>query len=91
MISMHVSLVTITGISTIKSPHLASSLNEILWYIIFAGGEKDLHTPMWFVLAIRWRLRPSEAEPSFDLSLRWRHNGGDSVSNHQPRDCLLNC
>ena len=23
-------------------------------------------------------------------ALRWRHNGGDSVSNHQPRDCLLN-
>ena len=25
-----------------------------------------------------------------DLPLRWRHNGGDSVSNHQPRYCLLN-
>ena len=23
-------------------------------------------------------------------SLRWRHNGRDSVSNHQPYDCLLN-
>ena len=23
-------------------------------------------------------------------SLRWRHNGQDSVSNHQPLDCLLN-
>ena len=23
-------------------------------------------------------------------SLRWRHNERDSVSNHQPRDCLLN-
>ena len=23
-------------------------------------------------------------------TLRWRHNGGDSVSNHQPHDCLLN-
>ena len=22
--------------------------------------------------------------------LRWRHNGHDSVSNHQPHDCLLN-
>ena len=22
--------------------------------------------------------------------LRWRHNGGDSVSNHQPHHCLLN-
>ena len=24
------------------------------------------------------------------LSLQWRHNGRDGVSNHQPRDCLLN-
>ena len=23
------------------------------------------------------------------ISLRWRHNGCDSVSNHQPRECLL--
>ena len=24
------------------------------------------------------------------LSLQWRHNGHDSISNHQPHDCLLN-
>ena len=24
-------------------------------------------------------------------TLQWRHNGCDSVSNHQPHDCLLNC
>ena len=24
------------------------------------------------------------------FSLRWRHNGCDGVSNHQPHDCLLN-
>ena len=24
------------------------------------------------------------------LTLRWRHNGRDSVSNHQPHDCLFN-
>ena len=23
--------------------------------------------------------------------IRWRHNGRDGVSNHQPHDCLLNC
>ena len=28
--------------------------------------------------------------PLVDSALRWRHNGGDSVSNHQPHDCLLN-
>ena len=30
----------------------------------------------------RWGLRRG--------SLRWRHNGRDDVSNHQPHDCLLN-
>ena len=25
------------------------------------------------------------------MSLLWRHKGRDGVSNHQPRDCFLNC
>ena len=28
--------------------------------------------------------------PSFFVSLEWRHNEHDGVSNHQPHDCLLN-
>ena len=27
---------------------------------------------------------------TFLYTLQWRHNGPDSVSNHQPYDCLLN-
>ena len=27
----------------------------------------------------------------FYISLQWRHNERDVVSNHQPHDCLLNC
>ena len=27
---------------------------------------------------------------SVKQTLRWRHNGHDGVSNHQPHDCLLN-
>ena len=26
-----------------------------------------------------------------DAPLQWRHNGRDGISNHQHRDCLLNC
>ena len=26
----------------------------------------------------------------YTMTLQWRHNGHDSVSNHQPHDCLLN-
>ena len=29
------------------------------------------------------------ARSSTNTSLQWRHNGVDSVSNHQPRDCLF--
>ena len=29
------------------------------------------------------------AKQPWKNSLRWRHNGCDSVSNHQPRECLL--
>ena len=25
------------------------------------------------------------------ITLQWHHNGHDSISNHQPHDCLLNC
>ena len=26
---------------------------------------------------------------NYKVTLQWRHNGRDNVSNHQPRDCLL--
>ena len=32
----------------------------------------------------------SKLLPYFPLTLQGRHNGRDSVSNHQPYDCLLN-
>ena len=34
----------------------------------------------------KWRCFALHMNP-----LRWRHNGCDSVSNHQPRECLLRC
>ena len=36
----------------------------------------------WFKMAI--------TAHQYEYLLRWRHNGRDSVSNHQSRDCLLN-
>ena len=35
-------------------------------------------------------MRQLEWTDLFASSLRWRHNGRDSVSNHQPHHCLLN-
>ena len=37
---------------------------------------------------VRWFIHWMSEWPS---SLRWRHNGRDSVTNHQPYDCLLDC
>ena len=70
--------------------------------LITAGGvEISLWRPFATPLeALRglsvWRLsdrRPSmlPVSPGFSRSLlQWRHNGHNSVSNHQPHDCLLN-
>ena len=47
------------------------------WYV--------LHGLLWF-----YGLRSSESRSWLCFALQWRHNGCDSISNHQPHDCLLN-
>ena len=38
------------------------------------------------------RDKPRETFPiTGHLSLKWRHDDPDGVSNHQPHDCLINC
>ena len=59
------------------------------WFsIIFSWSEKNIKK-----FNIMWRLRlakdPGDISPNDPL--QWRHNRRDSVSNHQPHDCLLNC
>ena len=41
----------------------------------------------WRLGTLRFNLRV----PDLQMALRWCHNDGDSVSNHQPHDCLLSC
>ena len=46
------------------------------------------HTWIWFLASLlctsyEWASRSV-------VALQWRHNGHESVSNNQPRDCLLN-
>ena len=48
----------------------------------------------WFQIQIGWKDIFVQTVYKMDTifsqkSLRWRHNGRDSVSNHQPHDCLL--
>ena len=58
-------------------------------------------SPFWFWwrhprVRLRWISKQTNpdigipAEIESKPSLRWRHNGCDSVSNHQPHHCLLN-
>ena len=39
-----------------------------------------------YVMSLLW----NPISTTYPISLQWRHNGRDSVSNHQPHDCLLN-
>ena len=63
---------------TFTKPVVAAWHEAIRHYVAsITGGER--------LMALRWRESYQESH-----TLRWRHNGRDSVSNHQPRDCLLN-
>ena len=48
----------------------------------------------WFLSAKTLRcwcvLHDNSNQWNYKLFLRWRHNGRDGVTNHQPHDCLLN-
>ena len=62
------------------------------WYLNY----KNVHIPTlriwtWTIIVHQWRTEASmKYARHWLIPLQWRHNGRDSVSNHQPRDCLLN-
>ena len=45
------------------------------WHAFLCAGVENLWPPSCWSTAIK--------------TLQWRHNGRDSVSNHQPHDCFL--
>ena len=49
-----------------------------VWFVFSAKPLSELMLPYCYF------------DPEEETSLRWRHNGLDSISNHQPHDCLLN-
>ena len=73
-----------------------------LWRIVYCCMA--LYFCGYFVInvayhIVAWRLCLSRSlslaisvflSSSFYISLQWRHNGRDGVSNYQPHDCLLN-
>ena len=71
---------------------LDASLNSALcssiaWYRLHKIG---LYGHPWVIKTTRGRYTPCTMH-MIRASLQWRHNGRDSVSNHQPHECLLNC
>ena len=71
-----------------------------IWTIIkaanYSNGTLNFErTPLFFVSNFPlWKISPSRIcvtrLQQVLSSLQWRHNGRDSVSNHQPHDCLIN-
>ena len=54
------------------------------------ASDKPLTKTIWPRRPTMYTLGMNESTIDYPDSLQWRHNGHDSVSNHQPHDCLLN-
>ena len=64
---------------------LKVTLLKILVFCSLGTSNSRFRFLRWhiFMCILQWTVKQW-------LSLQWRHNGHDSVSNHQPHDCLLN-
>ena len=54
--------------------------------------HKIMSRHLWSMIEddiVHWGIRKQIPLPKVEDALQWRHNGCDSVSNHQPNDCLL--
>ena len=60
--------------------------NLFLW----AQLASSQHLFMLWFGSKQWRAIYWSNDHPFQWPLRWRHNGRDVVTNHQPHDCLLN-
>ena len=57
---------------------------------VWTNGGHFVHGGRWVKHISIGDVRSSHITPFYYNPLRWRHNDRDSVSNHQPHDCLLN-
>ena len=77
-------------------PHRGPEMRREFWnYIIMyslaqhKASITPLLTHIW-VRLLTWVLFQDGCYLNIPSPLRYRHNGCDGVSNHQPHDCLLN-
>ena len=74
------------------------SFHDVVYYVptlnavISDYTVQTLHGYHWTCLSrpIHTWMNPQGESYKVSATLQWRHNGHDSVSNHQPHDCLLN-
>ena len=68
---------------------------QILWRpVVVEENNKTIrafHRPFHDWRSGRLSMRSLPMTRLAMIPLRWRHNGDNSVSNHQPHECLLNC
>ena len=61
------------------------SLHYSAGHTYYSGGRSRSH-----ISPLRCTTGPRQPHLSSKITLQWRHNGFDGVSNRQPHDCLLN-
>ena len=82
------------GWNGVKSCHLYSDTSCIILIQHYISEiSNGLHT-IKDTYGVNWNVVNVNEQPELCIliisALRWRHNGRDSVSNHQPHHCLLN-
>ena len=61
----------------------------VVWYL---SSNHTLLLIAWYCMMYTHTLHDHGAQQCvMIIPLHWRHNARDSVSNHQPNECLLNC
>ena len=65
------------------------SISTICLFSIFQFSNKMIRYDSLTKGSIRTKIEINNQTGTVQ-ALRWRHNGSDCVSNHQPHDCLLN-
>ena len=84
-------LVKITIISHIRyNLHLLRCVSQIKLNTDVQCDFSKKSITRWYILGMYDISQKEKGRRDQPQSLPWRHSGRDSVSNHQPHDCLLN-
>ena len=78
------------------SKYFTVGCNYLSLPLIPASGTALMFTLLYCHLFIgtcigQWTGEPAGLPSQYKMTLQWRHNEQDDVSNHQPHDCLLKC